>query len=575
MRPQRRWTIRPLDMQRARRLARRLDIPERLAEVLEARGLGDQDAAVRFLRPSLHDLTSPARMKGMGRAVDRIVAALRRGERITVWGDYDVDGVTSVAQLLLFLGELGFDAGHYIPSRVKEGYGLNTEALNRLAGQGTKLLVAVDCGISNHEQIDVATKAGMDVIVIDHHQVPPRLPNAVAVLDPHQPECDFPNTDACAAGVTFYLLGGLRARLRELGWFSDRDEPNLKKYLDLVALGTVADMVPLTGENRILVHFGLKELQKSKRPGIAALREKAGLGEHPIGTGQVAFRLAPRLNAAGRLGRADRALELLVTDSYSRALELAEELDRTNDERQALEMRILDEAMRQAERRVEMGDRALVLWSDEWHVGVIGIVASRLVEKYGRPVVLVAMEGDSGKGSARSIDGVHIYEALKGCSASLRQYGGHRAAGGLVVDRNNLEQFRSDFIRQVVDQQGRGESPELMLDGEAVPSLWDLDSVRSLEALQPHGLGNPEPVFLARNLEVRQARTVGRGTVEHLKLVVADSRSTYDAIAFAMGYRLAQARGRIDVAYTPSVNEWEGGLSIQLVVKDFRPAEAR
>lgn len=567
------WDIRPADPQAASRLARQLSLPPVLARLLVARGLVEQEQARAFLTPRLADLADPGVMLGMDDAVERLVQAGRAGERITIWGDYDVDGVTSVSLLLLFLRRLGFSVDYYIPSRLEEGYGLNSEAVREIIQRGTQLLVTVDCGISDYRQVEEARQAGVQVLIIDHHQVPVDMPQAVAVLDPHRPGCPFQQKDAAAVGVTFYLLMALRARLRRLGRFDADCQPNLRELLDLVALGTVADMVPLTGDNRILVHFGLRELTAGRRPGIAALKEVAGLLHSAVTAGQVAFRLAPRINAVGRLGRAGLAVELLTTDSYARALQLARELDRANSERQALEQRILLQAMQQAQQAHERGDPALVLWSDDWHIGVVGIVASRLVECFGCPALLVALDGDMGKGSARSVEGVHLYRALEQCEPLLEAYGGHRAAAGLSIRRENLASFRREFTRQVVQQLDRRQhQPPYWLDGEVAPEHWTAELIENLERLQPFGLGNPEPVFLVRGLEVAGARLVGRDGPKHLKLTLRAGQRTYDAIGFGMGDRLPEARGRIDLAYSPQLNDWDGGMSIQLRVRNLRPA---
>jgi len=568
----REWEIRPADPQAVSRLSRELSLPEMLARLLVARGLSDLEQARAFLLPRLADLADPSAMKGMDAAVERLLQAGRQGERITIWGDYDVDGVTSVSLLLLFLRRLGFTVDYYIPSRLEEGYGLNSDAVQQVIRQGTQLLVTVDCGISDYRQVEEARQAGVQVLIIDHHQVPEEIPQAVAVLDPHRLDCPFPQKEAAAVGVTFYLLMALRARLRRLGRFEEEVQPNLRELLDLVALGTVADVVPLTGDNRILAHFGLQELTAGRRPGIAALKEVAGLFDSTVTAGQVAFRLAPRINAVGRLGRAGLAVELLTTDSYARALQLARELDQANSERQAIEQRIFLQALERAERAHQRGDPALVLWSDDWHIGVVGIVASRLVERFGCPALLVALDGEMGKGSARSVEGVHLFRALEECKQLLEAYGGHRAAAGLSIRRENLEDFRREFTRQVLHQlDEQRQRPQYWLDGEVAPGQWTPEMIQALGRLQPFGLGNPEPVFLARGLEVASARLVGRDGPNHLKLAVRDGQRSFDAIGFTMSDRLPEARGRIDLAYTPQLNSWDGGLSIQLRIRDLRP----
>src|SRR5437588_1382661 len=409
---------------------------------LGARGLRQAEEAARFLQPRLEDLPDPFALKGIEAAVARVASALETRETICVYGDYDVDGVTSTAMLVSVfraLAELAPGAGpparvdYYVPNRLLEGYGLNVEAMRRLAQRGTRLLVTADCGVTAVAEIDAAAQLGMDVVVIDHHtssQTAEALPRAVAILNPHQPGCPFPARELAAVGVAFHLLLALRRRLRDAGWFVGRREPNLREQLDLVALGTIADVVPLTGANRVLVHFGLRELARGARVGIAALKSVAQIGAE-LSCGDVGFKLGPRVNAAGRLADASVGVRLLLSGDPAEARALAEELDRANAERQDLQARIADEAVAKAQ---ELGERrALVVSSEGWHVGVAGIVASRLVDRFHRPALVLCEEGGVAKGSGRSIEGFHLYEALARCSEHLTRFGGHRHAAGVTL----------------------------------------------------------------------------------------------------------------------------------------------
>jgi single-stranded-DNA-specific exonuclease len=566
------WHTRESDPALADRLARALEVHPLVAQLLTQREVKTEEEGRRFLSPALSDLHDPGSMKGMDLAVNRLVQAVKAGEQVCIYGDYDVDGVTSVSLLALFLREAGLVPDYFIPSRLRDGYGLNEKAVAEIAAQGTRLLITVDCGISDLAEIRKANEAGMDVIVIDHHQVPEELPPAAAILDPHQPGCSFPAKDLAAVGVTFNLVMALRARLRELGRFAHREEPNLREYLDLVALGTVADIVPLLGENRIITHFGLAELTAGRRPGVAALKEMAGMLSRQVAVGQVAFRLAPRINAVGRLGEASSAVELLTTNSYSQALTLARELDRTNSERQAIEHRILEQAQAEAQKALDRGDRALVLASEEWHPGVIGIVASKLVDRYALPVVMIALEGDAGRGSARGTEQIHLFQALQACAGVLRGFGGHRAAAGLSIDRDRLDGFRAAFL-EVVDASVAREPAEkrIYVDGEIQPSQLDVGLVEQLSVLSPYGWGNPEPLFVAKNMTVKSSRTVGREPPYHLKLALVEGQQTWDAIGFGMGDRSNDVTERLDLVYTPEFNTWEGNVSIQLKLRDLRP----
>ncbi|MBW2700158.1 MAG: single-stranded-DNA-specific exonuclease RecJ [Deltaproteobacteria bacterium] len=568
------WALRSFDENQAETLSRDLGVSELFARLLSLRGVSDASSARQFLEPELKDLHDPFSMKGVDLAVERILDALKRDERIWVFGDYDVDGITSTSVLLLFLRRLGLDVSFYIPSRLDEGYGLSVEGVDKIADAGCQLLVTVDCGVSDIEPVARAVERGMEVIVIDHHQVGDELPKAVAILNPHQEFCAFPTQDLAAVGVVFNLILALRSRLREGGYFVDREEPNLREFLDLVALGTIADIVPLVGENRVIVRHGLEELTAGRRPGVAALKEVAGLFNAEVTVGQVAFRMAPRINAVGRLGMAELGVELMTTRSYSDALRLARKLDQSNSKRQDIERDIFTAALKQAEVERERGQKqALVLASQDWHVGVIGIVASRLVDRFKCPVVMIAMGEDSGRGSARSAQGVHLYEALHTCRELLDSYGGHRSAAGLSVSSENLEKFRKAFLNEVERQiENDAATYQMEVDAEVPPSSLTQEDVEKLAELSPHGLGNPEPVFLARHLIVRSSRLVGREEPLHLKLTLLDGDRQFGAIGFRMGHRKGDVTEEIDLLYTPEFNTWNGTTSIQLRIKDLRPS---
>jgi single-stranded-DNA-specific exonuclease len=553
-------------------LVRALQLHPLAARVLAARGHLDPGAAARFLDAPLADLPDPFTMKGMDRAVDRLARALDAGEKIACYGDYDVDGVTSTALLTGFLRAAGGDVVPYVPHRLVEGYGLNADAVARLAAQGVKLLVTLDCGITSVEEVRAASAAGVETVVVDHHTVPVELPAAVAILNPHQPGCTYPTQDLAAVGVTFALCMALRRRLRELGRFGERrPEPNLKDALDLVALGTVADVVPLTGANRTLVRAGLEVLARSRRPGVRALKRVAGIADgQPVTAGQVGFRLGPRINAAGRLDDAGRGVRLLLATEEDAARALAEELDRENQSRQEIERHILAEAIQDAEARVAAGARGLVLARDGWHAGVVGIVASRIVERFHRPAVLVALEDGAGKGSGRSIEGFHLYDALAACAQHLSRFGGHRHAAGLTVTRAALEPFRAAFEAHAAarlsdeDLQARCRIDGWVDDGD----LTDR-AASDLEKLAPYGAGHPEPVFALRRTAVR-GRTVGAAGA-HLKLTLG--ARGLDAIGFGMGDRAPLcAAGPVDAAFCLGFDEWDGTRRLQLKLKDLRSA---
>lgn len=557
------------DLGAASRLAAALSLHPLAARVLAARGLATPEAAEPFLAARLADLPDPFAMKGMPAAVDRLVRAVEAGERIACYGDYDVDGVTSTALLAGFLRACGADVLTYVPHRLVEGYGLNTAAVEKLAGQGARLLVSLDCGITSVEEVRAAAARGVDTVVVDHHTVPVELPAAAAILNPHQPGCGYPSKELSAVGVTFALAMALRRTLRERGRFGpDRPEPNLKDALDLVALGTVADVVPLAGANRILVRWGLEALARTRRPGLRALKRVAGVPEGAAVTaGQVGFRLAPRINAAGRLDDAGRGVRLLLSTDEEEARALADALDRENQARQEIERRILEEALADAADRVGAGARGLVLSREGWHPGVVGIVASRVAERFHRPAVLVGVADGVGKGSGRSIEGFHLYDALAACAGHLARFGGHRHAAGVTVEPERVPAFREAFEAHAAARL-RPEDlvPRQRIDGWVLEGDLTERAAEDLARLGPYGAGHPEPVFALRGGAGR-ARTVGAGGA-HLKLALG----RLDAIGFGLGERLAACAGPVEAAFTLGFDEWDGARRLQLRLKDVRAA---
>ena len=559
----------PSDDAPAARLAAALRIHPLAARVLVRRGLAAPDDAARFLSPRLEDLPDPSTMLGMTAAVDRIVRAVEAGERICCYGDYDVDGVTSTTLLSTFLRAAGADVETYVPHRLVEGYGLNAAAVERLAARGVKLLVTLDCGITSVAEVAHAARLGVDVVVVDHHTVPVELPAACAILNPHQPGCGYPSRHLAAVGVTFNLVLALRRRLRERNRFGpDRPEPNLRASLDLVALGTIADVVPLVEVNRTLVRFGLAELGKARRPGVRSLLRVAGVPAGEVTAGQVGFRIAPRVNAAGRLDDAGRGVRLLSTADAAEADALAEELDRENRARQEIERRMLEEAIEDAAERVAAGARGLVLSRPGWHPGVVGIVASRIVERFHRPTVLVGISDGTGKGSGRSIPAFHLHEALSACSGHLQRFGGHRHAAGVTVAPEAIPAFREAFERHAADRLADEDLvPRVRLEGWVDAADLDERAATDIDRLAPFGAGNPEPVFGVRGRPTR-ARQVGAGGV-HLKLTLADR----EAIAFQMGDRLPLCSGVVEAAVSVGFDDWDGHRRLQLRVRDLRPPE--
>lgn len=559
-----RWVRKPSDERAAAALSRELGLHPIAARILASRGITAAADGERFLATALTDLPDPFEMKGMDAAVARVMRALQLREQITVYGDYDVDGVTSTSLLVIFLRSLGATVDYYIPHRLVEGYGLNPEAVDVLAARGTKLIITVDCGVTAVGEVDRAAHAGVDVVVVDHHQAPAELPRAVSMLNPHQPGCRFPSKELSAVGVTFFLLMALRKRLRDSGFFAQGKEPNLRTYLDLVALGTVADVVPLVRTNRILVTHGLRELEKELRPGIAALKRVAGMETSPVAAGHVGFKLGPRINAAGRLDEAGTAVELLLTNDRQKAERLAKVLDQANLERQQIQQTITNEAIAQAADRADRV-RGLVLASDGWHPGVVGIVAARVVETYHRPAVVIGIDGNSAKGSCRSIEKFHMYEGLGRCAQHLLRYGGHHHAAGLHLERRELLAFTKAFETEAARQlQPDDLVPVMRIDATIGAGDATLDLARALARLAPFGAGNPEPVLAFEVASVEPRVLVAKaGAADHLKFRAGGA----DFIAFNQAEKGGLLRGRAQVAFNLQVDQYNGWERVQGKVK--------
>jgi single-stranded-DNA-specific exonuclease len=463
-----------------------------------------------------------------------------------------------------------------VPFRLTEGYGLNLDAVARLREKGARLLVTADCGVTAVAEVERAAQLGLDVVVIDHHtasQSKEGLPRAVAILNPHQPGCAFPSKELAAVGVAFHLLLALRKRLREAGWFAGRAEPNLREQLDLVALGTVADVVPLVNANRILVHHGLRELSREARPGVQALKRVANLSGD-VTASDVGFKLGPRLNAAGRLDDASVGVRLLLAEDAAEAERLARELDRANKERQDLQVSVADEAVKQAAALDPFKRRSLVVSSPGWHAGVVGIVASRLVERFHRPTVVIAEDGEVAKGSGRSIEGFHLYDALARCAGHVTRFGGHRHAAGVTLSSSGVRSF-SDALEAEARQVLTAEhlEPRLRIDARLSPAEASLALAGQLQRLAPFGAGNPEPVFLCEGLQAAEVRVLAdkRGTGPgHLKLRLAHEAVALDAIGFGLGATPPAPNTALELAGQLAVDSYFGTERLQLKVKALR-----
>ena len=544
----------------------RAGIPSLLACVLSARGVTEPEQAWKLLTPGEEPLLDPMLLKDMDRAVLRVGRALKTGELMAVYGDYDVDGITSTCLLTDCLTRLGGRVRSYIPDRLEEGYGLNEEAVLHLAQQGVTLIITVDCGITAAREVEFARELGIDVVITDHHECKQAIPEAAAVVDPHRPDCPYPFKGLAGVGVA------LKLAMAAAG--PDRAGLVFREYADLAAVGTVADVMPMTGENRTIVQTGLAALAHPRRVGLAQLMEEAGLGDKPVTSVSIGYTLAPRINAAGRMGQAGLAAELLLTRDPGRAAALAQELCALNRERQTIECEIFQECVQRLERRPQSG---IILLADEhWHQGVVGIVASRLTEKYSCPAFMVCLDQGMGKGSCRSWGGVNLFHLLTQCQDLLEGFGGHAMAAGFTVREENIPALERRLRQLVLEERAGEELPSLLeIDAAVLPQELTVEAVEALDALEPCGAGNPRPVLVLTGAHVISAAQVGRG--RHLKLRLEGRGVPLDAIFFSVdGSELGLTPGcRVDVAFYPQINDFRGVRSVQLQVVDLRHAMTR
>ena len=574
------WQEKQFDPDLRAKLAYELGLHPITARILIHRGVRTEEEARRFLNPSQDDLLDPFLLPDIVRAVDRMHAAVMNQERVVIYGDYDVDGMTAIALYYEWFDRHGCPVGYYIPSRVREGYGLNQKAIRNLVEQKTDLLITADCGTTSVEEIKLAQTLGLDVIVTDHHEVPidsDDWPPAYALINPKRPDSQYPFHGLCTAGLAYKVIqalemarGGLKGADSKTGHV-----PDASYGLDLVALGTLADVSPVTGENRYLVNEGLKQIEKGCRVGIGALKTVSKTENKPIGCGTVGFILAPRINAVGRLADPYDGVRLLTTRSREEANRIAARLEMWNRERQQIEQDILTDVERQITESVDLSKAScIVLSSKKWHLGVIGIVASRIVERYGRPTVLISLDDEGiGRGSARSIPCFHMQRGLAACANHLSRFGGHQQAAGFTIRQDQISLFRERFGNEVSASIGQeGYMASLMVD--AVIDLTELNFplIRELERLRPHGIGNPEPILAVREAFAVSPRIVGKN---HLKFKVRKRGGlTFDAIGFRMGEHLEDFshNRRWNLAFMPEVQEWQGEERIQLRIKDLQSA---
>lgn len=564
---EKKWILAEADEAADAELAARLGVAPLVAGLLRRRHIVGTEEAEAFLSPETKQaFYDPFAMKDMDRAAARIEKAIREGERIVIYGDYDVDGITATTLLMRAMRRLGANVGYYIPTRQGEGYGLHIGTLESLAREGASLVVTVDCGISGAAEVE-AMRGRLDFVITDHHLPGDELPETAAVVDPHREDCGYPFKELAGVGIAFKLCQALYRKMRGEEFADD---------YELVALGTVADIVPLVSENRKLVKLGLTRMKETKLAGLRALLEVTGLADKEVTSGQVGFVLAPRLNAAGRLATAARGAELLLEEDVERARPVAEELNEMNVERQQVESEILEQAMKQIENVDTEAARVLVVAGEDWHPGVIGIVASRIVERYYRPTVVISIRDGMGKGSCRSIAGFPLFDALTEAKDILEQFGGHAMAAGLTVRPERIGALR-DALTAFAEAHLSPEDyvPRLVADAELPPEKVTTELVEEISRLEPYGMGNPKPVFICRDLQGCDAHPIGREG-KHLHFRTAASWTAPRAVGWSMSGEVAMVNaGPVDIAYMPEIDEWNGERHVQCKLSELRPAASR
>lgn len=559
------WKIKNHNKALAQDLSKRLKIHEITACLLINRGITEVDQAQSFLNPQLKDLYDPFLLKDMKKAVERLKKAIKNQEIVVIFGDYDVDGITATALLMMVFESLGLKAFYHLPNRLVEGYGISKAGIDFVKEKKASLVVTVDCGISSTKEVELLTKKGIDVIITDHHQPHENLipQNAIAVINPKQKDCSYPEKEICGVAVAYKLAQALSGN-------------PLEEHLDFVCLGTLADVVPLIGENRIFVKCGLEVLNKTKKIGLHALFDSARIKDKIITPYFVGYILSPRINAAGRLTSAEAALKLFLTQDEDEAKELAKSLEEQNRKRQNIEEEILNEAIKKIELDFDFKNNfVMVLDHDHWHRGVLGVVASRIADRYYRPTVIISWEGNHGRGSARSIKSFHLFDALNKCESFLEHFGGHKYAAGLSLQKEHLESFKktiNEHARMMLSEDDL--LPLIEPEVEAPISVFNEALIQEIDKLSPYGSGNPEPLFCSLGLEIKPGVSVlGRDT---LRFFVSDGRATTKAIGFRKGdlFPLVNEASKIDLVYSPNWETWQGNSSVQLKIKDLKPSKA-
>ena len=556
------WECYNLDNEKVEELVKKRHITNLLASILVNRGIIDGEKINVFLNPTRKDFYNPFLMPDMEIAVKRIVKAIENKEKIMIYGDYDADGITSITVLKKYLNEIGLKTGEYIPNRLNEGYGLNKDAISKIYNDGYKLMITVDCGISGLEEVEYANSLGIEIIITDHHEPAEKLPEAIAVIDAKRKDNKYPFNQLAGVGVVFKLIQAISKELK-------LEEKEYLKYLDLVCIGTISDIVPLVDENRVIAKLGLKLIEKTKNIGLKTLLNIADLKK--IDSNAISFGVAPRINACGRMGFQEEALQLFLTEDSEKATTIAKRLVQFNQERQAKEKQIFEEVIEKIEKD-DKDKKCIVLAEENWHHGVIGIVASKITEIYYKPSILICLEGDKGKGSGRSVPGFDLYTALTKCSDYIEKFGGHSMAIGITIKKENFEKLKETIEKYAQESNISDIMPIINIDKEINLKNINIEEVKSLELLEPFGEGNKMPLFLLRNLKIDSIRALSGG--KHLKLTLKQDNNIVDAIGFNMGdlskeYLLGD---KVDVVGTIEINSFGNKENIQINLKDIRKA---
>lgn len=560
------WLLREFDKNRVVEMSKEFHISPLTAIILYNRGIHDDDAIRRFLSKDIDVMHDPYLLKDMEKAAERIRKARDNKEKVTIYGDYDVDGITSIAILYKYLTEMGIDTDYYVPDRMQEGYGVNKDALDKIHSNGSSLVITVDTGITAVEESEYAKEIGIDVIVTDHHECKERIPDVYAAIDPKRKDCPYPFKSLAGVGVVFKLIQALDEN-KSLSDLMD-------KYADLMCLGTVADISPLIDENRVIVTEGLKRFKTTSNVGLKALIDVSTNGK-AITTSTIGYTIAPRINASGRLGCASRSVELFLTDDAEKAKKLAESLCEENTLRQQTEQKMFKEAMEYLDANPEVKeDNVIVIPHADWHHGIVGIVSSKITEKFYKPSILFAIDGDEAKGSGRSVNGFNLFGALENCSDLLEKFGGHELAAGLTIKAENIEKFRQKINSCSQKQINEAMlTPTIQLDAAIKVPYITLETVNDINKLQPFGVDNPTPSFAVRNIKIHKISVMSEG--KHLRMTLLKDGKYLDSVGFGMGeyYQYLEEGNIIDVAFALDINDYKGFQNVQLILKDIKKSD--